>query len=112
MSKLLTPVNIIPEQTAAVTAVAAHPVYAEMVPATLIATNLAGSESVAVLFSVDGGITFEPLAQDGADLTLTATQNTFNMTSPLLLGVTKSSTAAACGVFLQAANDTPRLQIT
>ena len=67
-----------------------------------MATNLAGAETVEIMFSVDGGTTFEELAQDGADLTLTATANTLAITSPLLLGVKKDATVAAAGVFVMA----------
>lgn len=100
----LTPTTLILAQTAAVTTTAEFPVVQKNLPATLSATNLAGSESVAVLFSVDGGTTFEPLSQDGSDLTLTATKNSLAITSPLLLGVTKSATAAASGVFIMTTN--------
>ena len=96
--------QIMSEQTGAVTTEVPFNVDGTSLPATLMATNLAGSESVAVLFSVDGGTTFEPLSQDGADLTLTATANTFSVVSPLLLGVTKTATAAAGGVFIMTDN--------
>lgn len=102
----LTPVQIIPEQTDAVTAEAKYEAQQRFLPATVMATNLAGAESVAVLFSVDDGVTFEPLSQDGSDLTLTATENTFAITAPLLLGFTKSATVGAAGVFVMQ-NQTP-----
>ena len=100
----LKPTEIIKEQTGAVTAVAEFAVMQRMLPATLFATGLAGAETVEVLFSVDGGATFEELSQDGADLTLTATANVFNIQSPLLLGVKKDATIAAGGVFIMTSN--------
>ncbi len=104
----LTPTEILAATTSAVTAVKSHPIWMEMLPTTIFATGLAGSESVAILFSTDGGVTFEPLAQDGADLVLTATKNTLAINSPMLLGVTKSATIASSGVFIQPANTAPR----
>jgi hypothetical protein len=53
---------------------------------------------------VDGGETFEPLAQEGADLELTATSNVLNITSPLLMGVTKTVTVGESGVFIMTTN--------
>ncbi len=93
------PRTLIPEQTGVVTAVSSFQVQQRFLPATLMATNLDGAESVAILFSVDGGVTFEPLAQDGVDLTLTALQNTFAVVSPILIGVTKTATVGTAGVF-------------
>ncbi len=100
----LKPTEIIKEQTGAVATVVSFPVVQKMLPATLTATNLAGAETVAILFSVDGGANFEPLAQDGADLTLTATSNVLTMNSPMLLGVTKSATVGTGGVFIMTSN--------
>lgn len=100
----LKPTEVIKAQAAAVTAVASFAVVQKMLPATIFASTLAGSEAVPILFSVDGGVNFEPLAQDGADLTLTATDNAFNIQSPLLLGVTKPTTVGAAGVFIMTSN--------
>lgn len=102
MSHEFTPITLISEQTGAVTTVVAFRVQQRFVPATIFATNLAGAESVAILFSVDDGLTFEPLSQDGADLTLVPTANTLTIRSPMLLGVTKTATVAAGGVFVMA----------
>ena len=100
----LKPTTIITETTDAVSTAVEFPVVQKMLPATISATNLAGAETVAILFSVDGGSTFEPLAQDGADLELTATSNVFTIQSPMMLGVTKSATVGACGVFIMTTN--------
>ncbi len=100
----LHPTEIIKEQTDAVTTVARFPVEQKDLPATIFATNLGAAETVAVLFSVDKGVTFEPLAQDGADLTLTLTANVLNMQSPMLLGFTKTATAGTAGVFIMTTN--------
>jgi hypothetical protein len=100
----LKPTPIISERTAAVSTAVEFAVVQKMIPATISATNLAGSETVAILFSVDGGETFEPLAQDGADLELTATSNVLNITSPLLMGVTKTVTVGESGVFIMTTN--------
>ncbi len=102
----LIPTTIIPEQTGAVATAVKYESQQRFVPSTVMATNLAGVESVAVLFSVDDGVTFEPLSQDGSDLTLTALANTFAITSPGLFGFTKSATVAAAGVFVMQ-NQTP-----
>jgi len=96
----LIPTTIISAQTDAVTSAEKFEAQQRFVPSTVMATNLAGAESVAVLFSVDDGVTFEPLSQDGSDLTLTATANTFAITAPGLFGFTKSATVAASGVFV------------
>lgn len=96
------PFELIPEQTGVETTVQPFRVRQQFLPATIFATNLAGAESVAILFSIDDGVTFEPLSQDGADLTLVATANTLTINSPMLLGVTKTATAAAAGVFVMA----------
>lgn len=101
---VLTPITLIPEQTGAVTTPAKHQVQPLEVPATIFATNLAGSETVDILFSVDGGQTFEPLSQDGSDLKLTSTTNTFAIISPMLIGVTKEATISASGIFIMRGN--------
>ncbi len=100
----LTPTTIIEETTDAVSTAVEFAVVQKMLPATLSATNLTAAETVAVMFSVDGGTTFEALAQDGADLELTATSNVFSIQSPMMLGVTKSATASASGVFIMTTN--------
>ena len=96
----LKPTELIKAQTGAVSVVAQFPVLQKDLPATVFASNLAGSESAAILFSIDGGANFEPLAQDGSDLTLVATANSLAITSPMLLGVTQPAPAAASGVFI------------
>ncbi len=103
----LKPTEIIKQQTGAVTTPARFAVVQNVLPGTLFATNLAGGESVAILFSADGGATFEPMAQDGADLTLTATSNVLFIDAPLLLGVTKTATAGLSGVFIMTNNPGP-----
>ena len=100
----LKPTTIIKEQTGAVSTAVQFAVEQKNLPATISATNLTGAETVAILFSVDGGATFEPLSQDGADLELTATSNVFTILSPLMLGVTKSATVSASGVFIMTTN--------
>ena len=96
----LKPTVLIEPQTGAVTVEASFQVAQKYLPATLMATGLAGAETVAVLFSVNGGSTWEPVAQDGSDLELTATANMYAVESPLMLAVTKTATAAASGVYL------------
>ena len=100
----LKPTEMIKPQTGAVSVVAQFAVVQKTLPATISATNLTAAETVAIMFSVDGGENFEPLAQDGADLELTATSNVFNIQSPMLLGVTKSATVSASGVFIMTSN--------
>lgn len=103
------PTELIKAQTGAVTTPAVFPVVQKALPATVSASNLAGSESVAILFSVDGGSTFEPMSQGGAALELTATDNQLTIESPLMLGVTKSATAGLSGVFIMTTNPLGRL---
>ena len=98
------PTTLILAQTGAVTVEAEAQINNQDVPATIFATNLAGSESVAVLFSVDGGANFEPLAQDGADLVLVPTSNALTILSPGLYGFTKTATVGTGGVFLMTTN--------
>lgn len=69
------------------------------VPATLIATNLAGAEAALIFFSVDDGGTWEALSIAGSQAQLTADDSTLAIYSPMLIGVTKSATVAASGVY-------------
>lgn len=92
---------LIPEQTAAVTVPAFFAITENDVPATLIVTNLAGVEAVAVLFTVDGpnGAT-QAAAQDGTAVTLSILDNVKSINSPGRYAVTKSATVGTSGVFL------------
>jgi len=90
--------TIISPQTGAVTTEAE--IRITDLPATIGASNLATTETVTILFSVDNGATWEESAIDGITTQLTATNKIIGVYSPVLLAVTKSATAAASGVYL------------
>jgi len=92
--------TIIKEQTGAVTINRPYPITKAMVPCTISATNLAGSETVTISFSNDGGQSFEASFQDGSAVELTATAKLLSINSPTFLGITKSATAGLTGVFI------------
>lgn len=92
--------TLIAAQTAVVATPVPYPIEQRSLPATIMATNLVGSEAVNILFSVDGGLTFEPFSQDGEELTLTETGNSLSIVAPLMIGVTKSATGVPSGVFI------------
>lgn len=100
----LKPIRVVEEQTGAITVPIQFPVEHKKIPATIFATNLGVDESVAILFSTDGGKTFEPHAQDGVDLVMTETANAFSINAPILIGITKTATAAPVGVFIMTTN--------
>lgn len=91
--------TIIKPTTAAVTVNVPYPVNNSELPATISATNLAGSETVTISFSNDGGKTFEAAFQEGTAVELTVTKKQLSINSPIYLGIKKSLTATACGVF-------------
>ncbi len=91
--------TIILPTTDAITVHAPYDIIKSMVPCTISATNLDGSESVTISFSVDGGKNFEASFQEGSAVELTATIKQLSINSPVYLGITKSSTSSACGVF-------------
>ena len=95
---------IIPPQTGEVTDVASFPVVQKMLPATLMVSNIGAGESVAILVSLDGGDTFEPVFQDGVALVMDNTSNSISIQAPVLLGVTKTATALAVGVSILTTN--------
>lgn len=91
---------LIAETINAITDVQFVNVTQEMVPATLIATNLVSAEEAQVLVSVDDGATTQPAIQEGTTVLLTATDNVKSVNSPMMIGVTKDATVSAAGVFL------------
>ena len=100
------PVVLIAPVTGAVGsgAEAPFPVTQDRLPCTILADGLATTEEVQLSWSIDGGTTWVPLLQGGAAIVLTATINAVPITSPMLIGVTKDATAAACGVYVAVAN--------
>lgn len=72
----------------------------EMVPATLLATNLAGAEEVQVLISSDDGATSQAVQQEGTTVVLALTDSVKSINSPMMVGVTKDATLGLCGVFI------------
>lgn len=93
--------TLIPEQTGAVTVAVVFAITESDVPATLIATNLAGVEAIPVLFTVDGpnGAT-QAAAQDGTAVTLSILDNVKSINSPGRYAVTKPATVGTTGVFI------------
>ena len=91
--------TVIKETTDAVTN-QPYPIDKSMVPCTISVTNLATTETVTIRFSTDGGKTFEDSFQGGVAVILTPTAKQLSITSPVYLGITKSATAAASGVFI------------
>ncbi len=98
------PQTLIALATGAETDVKEAKIIQDQVPATLIARGLAGVEVVPVLFSTDNGATFENVFEGGSQVTLTATNKTFTINSPIHIGVTKPTTAGNAGVFLAVGN--------
>jgi len=99
-----TPVELIPQQTAAEATQKPYKITADRVPTTILADNLAGAEEVDFYFSIDGGTTWKVLQVDGSPVVLTATDNAKTFFGPMLIGVTKDATAGACGVYAATAN--------
>lgn len=94
------PETLIEPQTAVVTDIAFTRITQSMVPVTIMVSNLAGVESVALLVSPDNKLTTFPLIQSGTTVTLTITNTVQTINSPMLLGVTKTATVGTAGVFL------------
>lgn len=92
--------TIIKPQTAAVTVNAPYPIDKSMIPCTISASNLAGSETVTISFSNDGGKNFEASFQEGSAVTLTPTNKQLSINTPVYLGITKDLTVGLTGVFI------------
>lgn len=73
----------------------------QAIPATIFAPGLANSETVTIGATLDGGVTSIPLFQEGLLVVLTATSNFTRVGSLINLMITKSSTAAPVGVFIE-----------
>lgn len=95
-----TPQALIEPTTAAVTEQKKADVKQQQLPATLIATGLAGAETVTVYFTGDDGVTWSPAYQKTEQVILTATNNTVSVNSPITIGVLKAASVSAVGVFL------------
>jgi len=91
-------VELIEATTDAVTTPAEASINGSDVPVTIHAEGLAGVETVQL--KVRNGGAYVDVYQDGHLLRLTATQNVLSINSPMELGVTKSATVAAVGVYL------------
>jgi len=89
---------VIPKQTGAVGTPVPFRVQGHTNPG-VIAEGLDGVEEIPVLKSVDGGVTFEAVQQDGLPLVLTVTNNMFAIDAAAIYAVTKPITANAAGVF-------------
>ncbi len=92
--------TLIAETTDVVTAPVFVDVTLNMIPATLIGTNLAAAEEAQVLVSVDDGANSQAAQQEGSTVVLTATDSVKSINSPMMIGVTKDATVSASGVFL------------
>ena len=96
----MTALTLITAQTAAVTVAKVFSITEDDVPATLMATNLAGSEVITILFTIDDGGNTESVFQDGSVVTLSATDKVKSINSPGRYAVTKPVTVGISGVFL------------
>lgn len=76
-----------------------YQIIKSMVPCTISATNLGVSETVTISFSTDGGKTFEASFQEDSAVELTNTAKQLSINSPVYLGITKTATSLASGVF-------------
>ncbi len=92
------PVIVIAPTTAAVTVPV--PVKGSRPGATLAATGLTGVEKIVILFSCDGGETYETMTKDGADAVLSLTNKIEGVYSHFRIAVTKPITASPVGVYL------------
>jgi len=98
--------TIISERTAAVTVHVLHAITSDMVPATIYATNLAGSEEVDIFIvtNINGMDTFETIIQETTTVVLSATDNTKTINSPMRIAVLKDASSGTAGVFLASRN--------
>jgi len=94
------PVTLIEPTTSAVTTVVPYAVDQRFLPGSIFAPDLAGSEAVQVLYSIDNGENFVAAQEGGSAVTLTETNNEQIILGPVLLGVTKDATVSAVGVFV------------
>lgn len=98
--------TIISERTAAVTVHVLFPVTSDMVPATIYATNLAGSENIDlfIVTVIDGQNTFETIVQETTTVVLSVTNKVVTINSPMRIAVLKDATEGTAGVFLASRN--------
>lgn len=99
------PHTLIEPTSNAVVTPRAFQLRAEHLPATLMATGLADpplepAEEVGVHYSVDGGQTWHQLIKGGSPVVLTLNDTILELTSPMMLGVTKGETGVETGVYL------------
>jgi len=69
------------------------PVTQESLPATIEADGLQGSETMPVMRSLDDGKTSSTISHDGINIELAVLNNTVTINSPMLIQVTKQTTA-------------------
>ena len=98
------PVVLIAPVTGAVVAKAPFQITQDRCPVTILADGLATTEEVDLYWSIDGGTTWVLLQQGGAPIVLDATNNAVKIDHPMLIGVVKDATAAACGVYVAVSN--------
>lgn len=89
---------VIPKQTVAVTTPVPFRVQGHTNPG-VMAEGLSGAEEIPILKSVDGGLTFEAVQQEGLPLVLTVTNNMYAIDAAAIYAVTKPVTSSAAGVF-------------
>lgn len=97
--------QIFAKQTAAVTIPAIVKISQEQLPATLIGDGLTGADAIPINVTVDDGVTNYAAEQQGTAVTLTTTNNTIAINSPMTLRLTKPVTAGTAGVFLAAVTE-------
>jgi len=96
----LKPIVLIAPTTDEISTTVFNEVVGADIPATLIALGLDGVEKVEVFISPDNGETEEAVVQETVIVTLTASNNVVTINSPMTVGVQKSATTVAVGVFL------------
>ncbi len=91
--------ELIAPQTGAVSTQVPFDITLNRCPCTLHAPALTLAETVDVYISFDNGTTWDVLYVEGTAVQLTATDNAKTFYGPCHIGVTKSATAAAVGVY-------------
>lgn len=99
--------TIIAATTDAVSTQAELAITQSMLPVTIFTEGLDSGETVTLHISPDDGTTWSPLILDGTTMTITAADGARTINTPMLLGITKTSTVASCGVY--AAHATARI---
>jgi hypothetical protein len=91
--------TLIAAVTGAVSTQVDFKITSSMLPVTILTEGLDSGETVTLHSSPDDGTTFSPLYKDGTAVTIATQDGCVVIDYPIYLGVTKTATAAACGVY-------------